>query len=108
MNRDSRVVPSGKGGRHISSPTRLLVSVAATLAILAGLGWLWAASLLPASYAATDMGIRRGDAVSTSPMASAPASTAVSRSASVVIPHSFTKSLMTARSPFDDRHPPSR
>ena len=67
MNRDSRVGPSGKGGRHISSPTRLLVSVAATLAILAGLGWLWAASLLPASYAATDMGIMdAGDATADS------------------------------------------
>ncbi len=67
MNRDSRVGPSGKGGRHISSPRRLLVSVAATLAILAGLGWLWAASLLPASYAATDMGIMdAGDATADS------------------------------------------
>ena len=44
-------------GTSTSSRRRLLVSVAATLAILAGLGWLWAASLLPASYAATDMGI---------------------------------------------------
>jgi FtsP/CotA-like multicopper oxidase with cupredoxin domain len=57
VNRDVRVGLSGKGRRRTSSRRQLLVSVAATLAILAGLGWLWAASLLPASYAATDMGI---------------------------------------------------
>jgi FtsP/CotA-like multicopper oxidase with cupredoxin domain len=57
VNRAVRVGPSGQGRKRASSRRPLLVSVAATLAILAGLGWLWAASLLPASYAATDMGI---------------------------------------------------
>jgi FtsP/CotA-like multicopper oxidase with cupredoxin domain len=57
VSRGVRVEPSRKGGRQSSKRKRLLVPVAATLAILAGLGWLWAASLLPGSYAATDMGI---------------------------------------------------
>jgi FtsP/CotA-like multicopper oxidase with cupredoxin domain len=36
---------------------RLLTSITATLIILGTLGWGWAASRLPASYAATDMGV---------------------------------------------------
>jgi FtsP/CotA-like multicopper oxidase with cupredoxin domain len=47
----------GKGGTQISGRTRLLLSVAATLIIISALAWGWAASLLPASYAATDMGV---------------------------------------------------
>jgi FtsP/CotA-like multicopper oxidase with cupredoxin domain len=57
VSRGVRVEPSSKGGRQNSRRTRLLVPIVATLAILAGLGWLWGASLLPGSYAATDMGI---------------------------------------------------
>ena len=47
----------GKGIGQRSRRARSVVSVAAALAILGGLGWLWAASLLPGAYAATDMGV---------------------------------------------------
>jgi FtsP/CotA-like multicopper oxidase with cupredoxin domain len=53
----SRGVGLRRSRKDGSRRTRLLVSVAATLAILSGLGWLWVTSLLPGSYAATDMGV---------------------------------------------------
>jgi FtsP/CotA-like multicopper oxidase with cupredoxin domain len=42
----------------IAGRGRLLVAVAATVAVLAPLAWLWQASLLPSTYSATDMGRR--------------------------------------------------
>jgi FtsP/CotA-like multicopper oxidase with cupredoxin domain len=46
-----------RGSTQISRRTRLLAATAATLIIIGGLGSLWVASLLPASYTATDMGV---------------------------------------------------
>ena len=43
---------------HGSRRRRLLVAVAATVAVLAPLGWMWQASLLPDRYSVTDMGHR--------------------------------------------------
>jgi FtsP/CotA-like multicopper oxidase with cupredoxin domain len=44
------------GRTALTGRTRTLVALAATLAVLGPLGWLWQASLLPSSYSVLDMG----------------------------------------------------